>query len=421
MTIARYNRASMSSLRNYQNQIRRFGPNAKLYLLYSFSSGFSLGILGLLFNFYVLSLGYSAGFLGVLVALPPIVITVAAIPAGMLGQRIGYRTALIGAAALMTFSLAGLSLSSAALALLGFAILRGVSQTMLQVSNAPFMAENSGPSERTHLFSVQFATRTLSSFFGFLVAGVMPSIFARFLSVGVADPLAYRASLLASAGLFLLSILPLLRMPKFRQEVPEKRPTLREMFSPPGPLVRLFAPQAIIGLGAGMVVPFLNVYLRTAYDLSDGFVGVLFAFQSLAMAVAILIGPLVAERLSRIRTVIWMQLLSIPFLITLGYIPILWLAAVALLARAGLMNMANPLYTAFAMESVSADKRSTASALMEISWQGTRGISAMISGQIQATAGFSALFPITIACYLTASGMIWRFFGNRARGNAPGC
>jgi hypothetical protein len=75
--------------------------------------------------------------------------------------------------------------------------------------------------------------------------------------------------------------------------------------------------------------------------------------------------------------------------------------------------MANPLYTAFAMDAVSSERRPTASALMQMSWQGTRGLSALVSGQIQQTAGFSALFPITIGCYLAATGLIWRFFGRK--------
>jgi len=77
------------------------------------------------------------------------------------------------------------------------------------------------------------------------------------------------------------------------------------------------------------------------------------------------------------------------------------------------MNMANPLYTAFAMDEVSAEKRPTASALMQMSWQGTRGLSALASGQIQEGYGFASLFPITIGTYLLATGLIWRFFGKR--------
>ncbi len=410
----------MNSFRSYGSQLRRFRTNARLYLIYSFASGFSLGIIRLLFNFYVLSLGHDASFLGLLVALPPIVITIGAIPVGIVGQRIGYRAALLLGAALMVGSLLGISLSSGAIALVAFSIIRGLSRTVLQVSNAPFMAENSGEVERTHLFSVQFATRTLSSFFGFLLAGVLPLIFSRILPVGPEDPIAYRASIFVAAGIFSVSILPLLRVRRLAPAAtPIVRPKLSQMFRPPGPLLKLFAPQVLIGFGAGALVPFLNVFLRARFGLSDAYVGLLFAFQSLVMAFATFIGPIIAERFSRIGAVIAVQLLSIPFLVTLGYVPVLSLASLGFLARASLMNMANPLYTAFAMDAVSPEKRPTASAVMQMSWQGTRGLSALASGQIQEDYGFSALFPITIGCYLAATGLIWRFFGRK--GEDPPC
>ena len=410
----RYTRRPMDTFRRYGSQLQRFGRNAQLYLLHSFVSGFAMGILRLLFNFYVLSLGHDRALLGLLVALPPIVITVAAIPSGMLGHRIGYRAALIGGAVLMVGSLVGISLSIGVVGLALFALSRGLSRTFLQVSSAPFMAENSGPSERTHLFSVQFATRTLASFFGFLLAGFLPTLFAQLLSIHPEAPAAYRASLWVAAGLFAVSILPLLRMKgPSRAEPSDRRPRLREMLRPPGQLVRLFLPQVIIGFGAGALVPFLNVFLRTKFDLSDGVIGLLFAFQSVVMAVATLVGPILAERLRRVRAVVLVQLLSIPFLILLGYAPFVSLSAIGFLARASLMNMANPLYTAFAMDAVKPERRPTASALMQMSWQGTRGVSALVSGHIQEGAGFSALFPITIGCYVAATSLIYAFFGRR--------
>lgn len=402
----------MNHFRSYGSQLRRFGPNARLYLLYSFASGFSLGILRLLFNFYVLSLGQSRSFLGLLVALPPIVITIAAIPTGILGQRLGHRTALLLGATATVGSLVGISLSTGAIALVAFSVLRGLSRTVLQVTNAPFMADNSGEAERTHLFSVQFAIRTLSSFFGFLLAGILPTLASRALSVGSEDPLAYRASLLVAAAVFIVAIIPLLRLARPKDGPPPlPRPRISEMLTPPGPLIRLFFPQVLIGFGAGALVPFLNIFLRTRFGLSDAYVGLLFAFQSLVMAGATLIGPIIAERFSRIGAVIAVQLLSIPFLVALGYIPVVSVASIGFLARASLMNMANPLYTAFAMDEVSTAKRPTASALMQMSWQGTRGLSALVSGHIQEGYGFGPLFPITIGTYLVATGLIWRFFG----------
>jgi len=398
------------------SQLRRFQPNARLYLLYSFASGFAMGILRLLFNFYVLSLGHDRAFLGTLVALPPLVIAILAIPAGMLSHRFGLRFTLIAGASLMVASIFGVSMSTAAVGLVLFSISRGLSRTLLSVSNAPFMTENSEAVERTHLFSVQFATRLAAMFIGSSIAGALPTLVAWTGGVGAEDAIAYRASLWICAAVYTLAIVPLTRLPRVPsngESHPEAR--LRAMFRNPKQLARLFVPQVIIGFGAGVLVPFLNVYFRERFGLSDITVGFLYAFQSVFMAIATLAGPVVAERLRRVRAVVLVQLLSIPFLILLGYAPLVSVSVLGFFARASLMNMGNPLYTAFAMDAVEPARRPTASALMQMSWQGTRSFGSMASGYIQEGPGFSALFPITIGCYLLASGLIYAFFGRKER------
>ena len=49
-----------------------------------------MGILQLLFNLYILSLGYDSGTLGLLVAMPPIVITISAIPMACWGIELDF-------------------------------------------------------------------------------------------------------------------------------------------------------------------------------------------------------------------------------------------------------------------------------------------------------------------------------------------
>jgi len=412
----------MRPLRDYLAKLRKFQTNARLYLLYSFASGFAMGILRLLFNFYVLSIGYDRGLMGTLAGIPPLVIAALAIPAGMLSHRFGLRFTLISGATLMVFSIFGLSMSTALVGLVLFSVTRGLSRTLLSVSNAPFMTEHSESTERTHLFSVQFATRLAAMFFGGILGGALPSLVASILGVGPQDLAAYRGALWVCAALYTLAILPLLRLPRLATKTePRANPRLREMFRNPKQLLRLFIPQVIIGFGAGVLVPFLNVYFRDRYGLSDFTIGTLYSIQSVFMAVASLLGPVVAERLSRVRAVVVVQLLSIPFLVLLGYAPLVSFSAIGFFARASLMNMGNPLYTAFAMESVETDRRPTASALMQMSWQGTRSFGAFASGHIQEGPGFSALFPITIGCYLLASGLIYVFFvrGRPARSAGP--
>ena len=409
----------MTPVREYLSRLKQFGPNARLYLAYSFLSGFGFGILRLYFNLYVLSLGFDTAILGMLIAVPPFAIMGTAIPMGLLGARIGFRRALLAGTMMLLLSMVGIAFSYGVVGLVLFSLLRGVSRSLVQVSSAPFMAEQSSPEERTHLFSVQFSVRTFSSFFGFLLAGVLPSLFAPMLKVAAESPAAYRATLLVGAGIFAAALLPLFRLRKPAADpMPLERPRLRDMLPHPGLLTRLLLPQVIIGLGAGALVPFLNVYFKLRFGLSDALLGTLFAAQSVVMGVATLLGPLLAAKLGKVRAVAVAQIVSIPFLLLLGYSPALAPAAVGFLVRASLMNMGNPLYTAFAMDRVGRRGHAATSGLLQMSWQGTRAISSSISGVLQQGPGFAVIFPITIACYLLASILTYVFFG-RTREPSP--
>ena len=401
----------MGGTGNYLSRIRSFGPNARWYLLFSMMSGFAMGIMRLLFNLYAYSLGYDLSAIGWLVAMPPLVVTLSAIPMGMLGHRIGFRHTLMIGVVLMAGTLLGISLSTALAGLIFFSLLRGVSQTMLQVSSAPFMAENSTSEERTHLFSVQFASRLFANFFGLLLAGVLPSLIAGILNVGVESPIAYRSALLIGAVLYALALLPLMRTkPEPAIHSDQEPMRVREMFHSPRLLIRLFLPQVVIGLGAGALVPFLNLFFKAKFGMPDAALGTLFAVQSVLMAFATLIGPALADRWGKTKTVVGLQVLSVPFLGILGYVPMLSLTAVGFFFRAALMNAANPLYTAFIMDQVPSRQRGGASAMMQISWQGTRALSSLGSGYLQEISGFTLLFPITIIMYSLASLLIYTFF-----------
>ncbi|MFC2095431.1 MFS transporter [Candidatus Bipolaricaulota bacterium] len=408
----------MSPLKRYLHQMRQFGSNARWYLVFSMMSGFAMGIMRLLFNLYARSLGFDLSAIGLLISVPPLVVTFCAIPMGMLGQRIGFRHTLLIGVVLMSGTLLGISLSTALAGLVAFSLLRGFSQTMLQVSSAPFMAENSTSKERTHLFSVQFAARMFANFFGLLLAGVLPGIIGIIIGVGAETPIAYRGALMVGAILYALAMLPLMRTksdPALRANREPMR--VREMFHSPRLLIRLFLPQVVIGLGAGALVPFLNLFFKTKFGMPDAALGTLFAVQSVLMAFAMLIGPVLADRWGKTKTVVGLQVLSVPFLGILGYVPMLSIASIGFFFRASLMNAANPLYTAFVMDKVPAKQRGAASAMMQISWQGTRALSSLGSGYLQETSGFTLLFPITIIMYLTASVLVYTFFIRRKEPN----
>ena len=100
-------------------------------------------------------------------------------------------------------------------------------------------------------------------------------------------------------------------------------------------LSKLIAPILITSIGAGLIMPFMNVFFRQQYGQPDPAIGTLFAWGSLAMGIGLIAAPPLAERMGKIQLVVVTQALSIPFLILLGFSPWYWLSVVAYLVRVG--------------------------------------------------------------------------------------
>jgi MFS family permease len=176
-------------------------------------------------------------------------------------------------------------------------------------------------------------------------------------------------------------------------------------------VLALLAPELAIGLGAGLLIPYLNVFFKQRFGISDTLLGLTFAVSQLLMGAATLLAPVLAERWGKVRTVVFTQLASLPFLMALGFVPVLPVAIGAFWLRAMLMNMAGPLYTAFAMERVREEERGTVGAMIGVTWSVGQGVGPGISGLVQRSWGFPPLFLATGATYLAASLLLLTLFG----------
>src|SRR3990172_2123851 len=138
----------------YLERIKNFSRNARLLLLRSLLVGLNWGIWTLLFNLYLLSLGFDKVFLSQMVAVNWLTHGAMVIPAGiisdMLGRRLTYLWAYSMAIVIRTGMLFVLE-PSALLALNAFA---GAAEGFHAITGPPFMAEQSRPDERVHLFSI---------------------------------------------------------------------------------------------------------------------------------------------------------------------------------------------------------------------------------------------------------------------------
>jgi MFS family permease len=202
----------------------------------------------------------------------------------------------------------------------------------------------------------------------------------------------------------------MLRMPRLEKSE-------RSLFTPiayasehPKLLSKLILPMLLTSLGAGLIMPFMNVFFRVEHGASDPVIGSLFAWGSLAMGLGLLIAPPLAERIGKIQLVVITQGLSIPFLVLLGFSPWFWMSALAYYVRLALMNMSSPVYQTFVMEQVDASARATVASLVSMAWNFGWAFSPTISGWLQVRYGFGPAFLGTIVLYTISVVMYWAFF-----------
>lgn len=399
----------------YGERISAFHPNARLYLLSAVISGASMGVFRLLFNFYILSLGFDEAILGNLVTTSSLTALLVALPMGYLADFLGRKTSLIsgmtfsGLAILLMVFFPSVPVFVAANVLLGFA------QSLAGVTMGPFLMENSSEKERTYLFSFSSGFQTASAFVGNWIGGYLPTWLGSAQGALATSTQAYGASLLVIAGVALLAVIPIFLMRTTRLNKEQ-----RSLFAPityfrkqPALLGKLILPMLVTSIGAGLIMPFMNVFFRQVHHQPDTVIGSLFAWGSLAMGVGILLAPPLADRLGKIQLVVITQGLSIPFLILLGFAPWFGIAAFAYYIRLALMNMSGPVYQTFVMEKVDPSARATVASLVSMASSFGWAFSPTISGWIQVNYGFGPTYIGTIIMYILSVYLYWRYFWQR--------
>jgi hypothetical protein len=124
--------------------------------------------------------------------------------------------------------------------------------------------------------------------------------------------------------------------------------------------------------------------------------------------------PALAKRFGKVGTVVLVQGLSIPFLLVLGFSPILWTVIVAMTVRNSLMNSGNPLANAFAMERLPASERATyaaaASLLWSLAWAVAGPWYSLLQARLGFDGGYTVNFVTVIILYSLGTWLYWHWF-----------
>ncbi len=200
----------------------------------------------------------------------------------------------------------------------------GVAMSIGSVVTGPFMMENSDENGASLSVQLLIGIADGRCLCGKLGGWILADVDGEYQNVSADSSLAYAGALLVIGVVSSIGLLPVLFIR--RNRVAEMRDGI---FAPitfakenPRMLGKLFTPLLIVSIGAGLFVPFMNVFFREQHNQSDAVVGSLMAWGSLAMGVGLIIAPPLADRLGKLRLVVITQALSIPFMIMLGFSPL---------------------------------------------------------------------------------------------------
>jgi len=408
-------------LRNYRIQqyfqrITKLSPNAKLYMVATALQGLSSGIWAVIFNLYLnlKAVGFQPDFIGLMFTVSAIATGLVALPAGLLCERLGPKKALLIGFMANFVNLAQIVILQPSILLVA-SLSSGLIGTVAWVAAAPFMMENSTQEERTYFFSVDWAIMIIMGVIGNYVGGLMPNLLNTFLGLPTGangSPIGYRISLGISMALALTMVIPVLFIKEDRMLQRQKISDLisfRNIRSH-RTILKFMIPTAMIGFGAGFIVPLFNLFFSLKFSASLEQIGLISSLSSITLGIGTLAAPALSKRLGRVKSIAVCEFLSMPFIMLMTLAPNLALASSAFITRNALMNMAGPISSTLQMELVTETERATTNGLMVMADGVPRALTAWVSGRMMTESDFYTPFLITTLTYFIASSLYFMFF-----------
>ncbi len=397
---------------NYLQALKNFSTNARMYLAFNFLVSLYVGIANVIFNLYIIKLGYNEQFIGLIVSVTMIATALFAFPAAQLCDRIGSKKSLLLSGILSAAVMLLLYILTSQEWLLILSLLSGIFSTVPTIIAAPFMVENSTPEDRIYLFSFNFATFVVATVIGMAIGGYLPQIWTSLFGVASSSIVSYRYTLYASLIVAIISVIPLVFL-KERKKVCVEVPKYKEMIlelAKSSTVKRLVTISCLIGFGAGLIVPFFNVYFNKMLSATPGQIGIIFALAQASMAVGAMAVPYMVGKIGKVKTVSLTYFLSIPFLVVLAISTNLYIAGAAYIMRMLFMNMSSPISNSFSMEIVPSEEMASVSSLTSMGNFLAIAISSYIAGVLMTYGSYLLPYMATCVFYLAASLLYFKFF-----------
>lgn len=350
-------------------KIRLLNKNARLYIIANFLISIGTGIFFLILNFYLRDTGISSEELGYINSYYYLGIAFFAIISGIISTIVGHKLSFISGVIIQ--AIAGILITFARNTTQFSMILftMGIGTSLFLVNEGPFLSKNSTPFEQSHLFGLSFGSIIFGSFVGEIVGGFLP----KFINVGQKGNLAIiyiSISLILIGGMFLIGI-------EEQWLIQEEESLIGKISSPLlkilrnknsiGIIATFSISEIFMGIGGGVMIPFFNIYFMDFHNLRIEEIGVIFAIQSVLIAISSVYLPHFTSKFRKFNTIIFLESASLPFILLL-LIKNRYIGIISYLIRGILINASLPIYNAYFMELMDDEVKAIAASIKEITY-----------------------------------------------------
>jgi MFS family permease len=372
-------------------------PDARRVMVVRTLRGFADGFVSILLAHHLVTLGFTPLQIGVIVTGTLVGSAALTLLVGLTGVRVGFRTLLLGARALMVATGLGFFAITAFVPLLVIAVVGTLNPSAGDVSvflptEQAFLADHATGTARTRLYAFYNVGGNLAGALGALASGAITGRIGFLLYVAVAAiaALVYRG-------------LP-------RHEPRPSTPT-RPLKRSRTVVVELAALFSLDAAGGGLVIQsLLVVWLHLKFELSITSTATLFFCAGTLAAFSQFLAPRLSRRIGLVRTMVYTHLPANGFLVLSALAPHPGIAIGFLLLRSLLSQMDVPARQALVMAAVPSEERAAAASVTSVPRSLASAATPALAGWLLANGNLAA--PLVLAGAAKATYdllLLWRF------------
>ena len=382
------------------------------YLLYSRAfRSVAIIYMSLAFSLYLAALHIQIIEIGIVAAIAMLFMVFLTISLGFIGDRYGYRIELLCSEFVALIGALIIGVSSAPLYIMAGMVIAGIGggaggmRGAFSPGTNAFIANNyKDQKDRIKRYSHITLVGSIASIGGsILFASVSP------LSGLIGQLGAYRILFLASAVMLVASLISISMLTE------EKRPkkTTKVMKSSSIKYsARVIVVNVLGGIGIGLVIPLLPLWLVLSYGATSFDIGIIFTALYLAVALGSYFSSKIASRMDMLNVATYTRLLSGALLFAMAFAPTLIIAAVLYLIRGILAGFGSPSRTAVNVKGVDIEDYGTATSIQGVASRAGQ-LSSGLSGYLM---DFALPLPIFVGgIFQLVSGISYKLLFSRRK------